>query len=155
MNHLYHYTDALSAADILREKAIVASSQRLHRDVLCRDDGYETEPLVWLTTNPYVDGTIVSKMLAASWPMTLVGDLYRFVVEDAEGRYLSLGEYVDRTGMDPAWWNWVVKTGELAGSDYTTWRLSLKDIPASKWLAAEVLDSIDSKRTLWKLWEEA
>lgn len=145
---LYHYTDRLSAAEIKREAVIRAMPMTLHRDMLGQDAGFRTEAVVWLTINPILDGTVIAKMIAGGWPRELTGDLYRFSLPD-DYPCLSLGEYVDATGMDPDWWQWSVRTGQMAGSDYTTWRLCRAYIPAADWLAVEVLESI-AGRTNWK-----
>lgn len=116
--------------------------------MLARDAGFTTPPLVWLTINPIMDLTVISKMMAGGWPQSLVGDLWRFVVAD-DHPCQSLGEYVDSIGMDPDWWDWTVRTGDMAGSNYTTWRLCAADIPAVDWLAVESLDAIVSTGTKW------
>lgn len=146
---LYHYTDRLSAADIRRDGVIRATPITLHRDMFARDKGLETPPLVWLTVNPILDGTVITKMLVTGRPKSLIGDLWRFCVRN-DYHCQSLGEYIDASGVDPAWWEWTVRTGSMAGSDYMTWRLCLADIPAADWLAIEVLDDFNSTGTQWK-----
>lgn len=142
-DRLYHYCDRLTAADIRRDGVIRAAPLTLHRDMLARDEGLVTPPIVWLTINPIMDGTIVGKMIAGGWPKTLVGDLCRFALP---GDYAPLGlaEYTESVGIDHAWWDWAVRTGEMAGSNYTTWRVLARDIPAADWLAVEVMAGRDA-----------
>lgn len=146
---LYHYTDRLSLADIRREGVIRAAPQTLHRDMLARDRGLDTPPLVWLTINPVLDGTVVSKLVAAGWPETLTGDLCRVVLPAGYAGDLGLGEWTEQVGIDPEWWTWVVRTGAMAGSDYTTWRICPRDIPAADWLRCEALTGAGSTGTTW------
>jgi hypothetical protein len=148
---LYHYTDRLSCADIRREGVIRAAPLRLHRDLLARDEGEPTPtPIVWLTSNPVIDGTVLAKMVGAGWPPSLIGDLCRIAVR-ADYPALALGEYCDHHRMDARLWDCVVRTGALVGSDYTTWRLAETDIPAGDWLSVEALAGIGSDgMTRWR-----
>lgn len=138
---LYHYTDRLSLSEIVRDGAIRATSMTLHVDALATDRGIDTPPIVWLTSNPIVDGVIVCKMTTGGWSTTLVGDLCRIALPD-DYPCLGLAEYVAARSMEPKSWDWVVRTGAMAGSDYTTWRLCDRDIPASDWVAVERLAEI-------------
>jgi hypothetical protein len=147
---LYHYTDRASAADICRERVIRAAPLRLHRDLLARDIGMETVPLVWLTTNPVLEGTVAAKMLSAGWPSRLTGDLWRFTVAETVATQ-SLPEFVQAQGMDPSWWQWTVRTAALAFSDYSMWRVSLADIAQRDWKAVEALAAFtEAGDTIWK-----
>lgn len=134
---LYHYTDRLSGADICREGLIRAHSMRLHKDMYGQDQGLVTPPLVWLTLNPVIEGTVVFKLINAGWKMR-AGELWRIVLP-ADYAPLGLAEYSDQHHIEPSWWEWTVRTGELAASDYTTWRLHSADIPRIDWIKVEAL----------------
>ena len=147
---LYHYTDRLSTADIVRDKIIRAMPATLHRDMLGQDAGYQTEPIVWLTTNPILDGTVFVKMLSGGWPKDMEGNLCRFCLR-VNYPSLTLADFVRETGMDANLWQWAVRTGKMAGSHYTTWRLCRHDVPSTEWLAVEKLRGIaDGGETLWE-----
>ena len=48
------------------------------------------------------------------------------------------------------WWKMVVQTGHVCGSDYTTWRVCPRDVPASDFVAVEVLrDYAPDGHTIW------
>lgn len=145
---LYHYTDRLSAADIISDGVILARPQTLHRDMFARDKGLTTTPIVWLSTESDGDGTVAAKMIASEWPPGLIGDLCRFSVADTHPCQ-TLDEYILTIGMDPIWWKWVVLTGRLAGSDWNTWRLCVADIRSADWLAVDVLT-----RQGWRTFQE-
>lgn len=143
---LYHYTDRHSAADILKAGCIRARSITLHKDMLGRDHGFATKPLVWLTINPIIEGTVIAKMRIGGWQSPFVGDLWRFALPKDYAPF-GLGEYSDQHKIADAWWEWTVRTGALAGSDYTTWRLHSRHIPAKDWCAVEVLSALDPRGT--------
>lgn len=145
---MYHYTDRLSLDEIITSRVIRACSMTLHRDILGRDTGFETPPLVWLTVNPILDGTIVSKMLSGGWPKTLIGDLCRVRLPENYPA-MGLADWTEAQGIAEDWWTWVVKTGHLAGSDYTTWRIASADVPASEWLDVETLAGFNDLGTTW------
>lgn len=145
---LYHYTDRVSAEEIVAAGLIRACPITLHRDPFARDKGLYTAPIVWLSINPILDGTVATKLLLAGW--SLVGDLYR-VVLPAEYSCQSLPEYSEAAGIEPAWWEMSVATGRLAGSDYTTWRIVAHDIRSAEWLRIEKLAGIEpGAETRWE-----
>lgn len=151
---LYHYTDRLSAADILRDGTIRAMPITLHRDMFAQDAGIVTPPIIWLTINPVLDMTVVVKMIGAGWPKALIGDLCRVVVRDdfPAQAFCDFVDAMDTAGIEPAWWDWTVRTGKMAGSDYTTWYVCQVDIAREDWVAVEVLDGIESGgATKWKV----
>lgn len=139
---LYHYCERLTMADIMRDGVIRPSRQTLHKDMLGQDEGLIVGPLIWLSSNPMMDLTIVAKMRNAGWPDMLVGDLCRVVLPDGYGGDVGLGEYTEAEGIDPRWWEWVVRSGAMVGSHYTTWRIVTKEIPAEHWVATEVLTGV-------------
>lgn len=143
---LYHYTDRLSIADICRDGEIRANPQTLHKDLLGQDEGLTTEPIVWLTINPILDGTVLWKMRAAGWD-AIPGNLCRVVIP-ADYNDIGLGDYTDLMGIAPEWWMMVVQTGKMAGSDYTTWRIHRQPIPASDWVSVEIADT-QSGQLIW------
>lgn len=120
----------------------------LYRDMLMRDRGYDTPPIVWLTINPILEMTVVTKMTLGRM-RDLVGQLHRVVLPDGYAGDLGLGEYTDQAGIDPDWWTCVVQTGAAVGSHYTTWRVCPRDIPAADWLAVEVLAGFGEHGTAW------
>lgn len=139
---IYHYTDRLSLADARRAGRIKARSAVLYRDLLRQGERLVTPALVWLTTNPVMDLTVLVKMQAGGWPMPPVGDLCRVVLPDGYAGDEGLSEYTDRAGIDPDWWTLVVQTAAAIGSDYTTWRLVDRDVLAVDWMAVEVVTSM-------------
>jgi hypothetical protein len=149
---IYHYTDRLSAAEILRDGRIRARPTTLYKDVhgaAGGSRGYTTPPLIWLSINPLVEPTIVWKLIGAGWPKRLVNDLWRFVLP-ASYAPMGLAEYSDANRIDTAWWQWVVQSGAMVGSDYTTWRLYPRHIPREDWAAVEVLADYDTQsRPIW------
>lgn len=130
---LYHYTDRESAEKIVQDGVIRATTKTLHRDMEARDEGLETPPHVWLTINPILDGPILVKMQLAGLG---IEQLAR-VVLPGDFCDVGLADYTEAVGIPHEWWAWVVKTGMMAGSDYTTWRLHDRDVPRKDWLAVE------------------
>jgi hypothetical protein len=148
---LYHYTDRLSAADIRRDGRIKALPATLYQDSLAVGPSCRTKPIVWLTTNPILDGTVVVKMISAGWPKGMVGDLCRFSLHGPAG-VLPFADYVYQSGIDPDWWNRMVETGAMVGSHYTTWMLADRDIET--WDAVEVLEGFGGDgATTWKAFD--
>lgn len=143
---LYHYTDRLSAAEILAAGVIRAQPMTLHRDVLRRDQGYTTPPIVWLSTEPVLDGTVRAKLLAAGWPRRLHGHVFRFLIGD-DVPAAALDDYSRAAGIDVAWWEWAIRTASFAGSQWRTWRLVDRDISRQEWLCVQV-------QTATGLWEQ-
>lgn len=142
---LHHYTDHLTLADIRTAGVLRAQQQTLHRDLLARDAGIATPPLIWFTINPEFDGTIVSKMLAAGWPMDMVGRLARLSIHDDYPGVMLLEEFSAHAGIERDWWDMVIRTGALARSNWEHWRIVTRDIPATEWTATEVLSGIDGE----------
>lgn len=147
----YHYTDRFSLADIRREGVIRAYPAVLYRDLLRQGESLTTPPLVWLSSNPMLDLTVLAKMQAGGWPMPPVGDLCRIVLPAGYADDEGLGEYTERVGIDHDWWTCVVRTGAMAGSDYTTWRIVDRDIPAADWLRCERLASLSP--VTWEVYD--
>lgn len=145
---LYHYTDRLTAADIIQCGLIRARSLTLHRDLLGQDEGRVTAPLVWLSSNPVIESTVAAKLWAAGWPRSLIGDLYRFAVAD-DYAPLGLGEFADQSGIEHEWWEWIVRTGALVGSHYTTWRCYPGNIAAADWQRVEKLSGYRGNHPNW------
>lgn len=147
-DRLYHYTDRESAAKIMEDGVIRAMPMTLHRDMLARDDGLATPPLVWLTINPILSGTVLTKLKLDGFGST---DLCRVVLP---GDYCDegLAEYTERVGIAHDWWDWVVRTGMMAGDHYTCWRLCDHDIPRDAWLAVEILTHLATDGV--PTWEE-
>jgi hypothetical protein len=144
---LYHYTDRLSAAEIIRDGSIRAQKLTLYKDVRGKaggSRGYETPPLVWLTINPIIEPTVCTKLIAGGWQKDFVNDLWRFSLP-AEYAPMGLAEYSDAHCIDPSWWMWVVRSGALVGSDYTTWRLHPRRIPREDWVSVEILSGYDAE----------
>jgi hypothetical protein len=147
-DHLYHYTDEASIKKIIGAGRIRPAAMTVYRDVYMRDKGLLLDPVIWLTINPILDGTIFIKMRGVDKGFDPVGKLHRIVLP----RKLTdegLGEYVDRKKLDPDWFTLLVETGVLAGSNYTTWRLIERAIPATQWIAVEVLSSLVDGMTAW------
>lgn len=134
---LYHYTTREAAASILRDGMIRPRAQTLYSDVLASVPILTTEPIVWLTINPVIEMTVVNKFVAAKLPWATPGEIWRFAVADGYGGDLGLGDYTELVGIDHSAWEWVVKTGHLVGSNYTTWRIVRGGIPRADWLSLE------------------
>ncbi len=138
-DRIYHYTDRLSAADIRRDGVILAHPLILHRDVLARDEGKATVPMVCCTTSPVGDPTVVVKMRLGGWPMPPVGDLVRFALPIAHPHAVPFPEAVTEPifGADPVWWQWTLATALMAGSHPGWWRQVLRDVPLADVIAIE------------------
>lgn len=145
---LYHYTDRVSAGEIRRSGLIKASPATLHERLTMDGKTYITEPIVWLTINPIWDGTVLAGLIVAG-ATTPVANLCRIVLPDLYAGDIGLWEYTQAKGIDPEWWRWAIYTGGLAGSDYTTWRLVDRDIPACDWLGVEVLTAMGPDGLRW------
>lgn len=147
---LYHYTDRLSGADILNTGTIEARPICLHKDIFGNDKGFVTKPIVWLTTNPVIERTVIHKMITlGGWPDTLINDVWRFCLPK-DYAPLGLAEYGEQENIEADYFTWMVATGQLIGSDYRTWRLLPENIPAKDWLTVEVLRGFDSQsETMW------
>lgn len=138
---LYHYTDRVSGAEILTAKRIRASPITLYKGMHGKhsgETGFKTPPLVWLTINADLETTVYFKLIAMGWPEGLVNDLWRFVLPD-EYAPLGLAEFAEAKKIDPSWWHWTVKSGEMVRSHYTAWRLHPRHIPLEDCTAVEVL----------------
>lgn len=147
---LYHYTDLHSARDIQRTGVIRAVETIIYRDLVPQAERSLTlPPLVWLSTNPYLDGTVWAKMQLGGWP-TPLGNLCRIVVRP-DLCDVGLGDYADLHKIDYDWFIPMVQTGKLSGSDYTAWRLHSADIPATDWRGVEVLASASGSGVVWKM----
>lgn len=153
---IYHYTDRISCREIVASREITPGKKTLYKHMLgafAPDAGPELEvgPLIWLTINPILDGTIATKLALAGWPVGMVGDLCRICLPDLYAGDIGLWEYTQAQGVDPDWWEWCIKTGVMVGSHYTTWRIATTPIPASDWLAVEVLAGYGEQgTTIWK-----
>jgi hypothetical protein len=144
---LYHYTDRLTGADILKDGRIRTRKQTLYKDMHGAHSGragFETPPLLWLTTDPVMEMTVYWKMIGAKWPEGLVNDLWRFVLPP-DYSPLGLAEYAKAKKIDLDWWKCVVASGHVGGSDYTTWRLHSRPIPKSDWTRVEILSGYDDQ----------
>lgn len=145
----FHYTDRLSGREILQSKCIRAKATTLHKDMMGKDAGLQTPPLVWLSINPVLEGTTFSKLtIAGGWSTGLVNDLWRFVFP-REYAPLGLAEYADHVKIDLDWFGWMVRTGEIMCSNYTTWRCCPRDIPSTDWVGVEVLSGYADHGPIW------
>jgi hypothetical protein len=150
----YHYTDRLSGAQILKAGRIRTHKQTLYKNASGAaggGHGFTTPPILWLSVNPIIDGTIHAKIAGTRWPDVepLVQNIWRFVLPKD---YATVGliEYSTAQRIDLAWWKWVVVSGELARAHYMTWRIHSRPIPASDWLRVEVLTGFDCNgRPVW------
>ena len=145
---VYHYTGTRQLRQIVREGVIKAGPTRLWRDfertVVARD----TEPIVWLSSNPMLEMTTAIKLGFAG----LVGNVGRIALPYGYAGDVGLGEYTERVGIPHDDWLWCVHTGELAGSNYTTWRVVPHDVPRCDWHHAEWLSSLDEDGFVWEEW---
>ncbi len=132
---LYHYTNRLSGAEIVRDGVIRAASLTLHDDFFCRDAGHRTLPMVWLTTNGTPDGTVIAKLVASGWSLD-ARNIWRIVLPDAYPCQ-CLDAYSESAGIKWERWRWVVSTARLASSDWRDWRIVPRDIPVTDWLRVE------------------
>jgi hypothetical protein len=133
---LYHYTDRITGAEIVRAGVVRAQPLRLHRELLATDEGHEVGPLVWLTSSPEPDRTVLAKMMVAGWPRPPIGHVWRIAVR-GDLPTLTLPEYMHQVDLDTGWWNYLLRTAALAGAEPAAWRVLTTDIPAADWLAVE------------------
>jgi len=94
---LYHYTDIESAGDIIRDGVIRATRIVLYRDMMPDPSrSREIGPLVWLTINPILDGTVLAKMRAVGWT-DIMERLAWLAVERCTGVDRGVTEWTDIT----------------------------------------------------------
>ena len=146
--HLYHYTSAEAVAGIFREGLIRAHPSRLYRTMEMSDTPKLSPPLVWLTTNPIMEGTVAAKIKASGRP--LVGGIHRVLIR-RDFTDLSLPEWCEQTGWDIDDWACIVQTGMMGHSHYSTWRVVPSDVPISAAMGLERLAGVEpSGLTRWE-----
>ncbi len=140
-DRVHHYTDRLSAADVVRAGLIRAHPLTLHRDIFARDAGLDTVPVVWFTAAPDPEPTVLLKLAACGWPMPPVGDLYRFALpaDHPSVRPFPRPEGDPIAGADCVWWQWALATAHAAGSRWEDWRLVTDHVPLAHVVAVERL----------------
>ena|SRR5947207_1209194 len=117
-------------------------------DLFMRGERKRTPPVVWLTLDDRLDGTIATKVLLAGYPDP-AQHIYRFVLP-AEYGCIDLHDFADNHHIDRKWLNCLVMTGGMAGSHWRDWRLCEREIPAVDWLRLEILTDIDEAgKTYW------
>lgn len=144
---LYHYTLRAGLDGILRDRVIQARSMPLYRTMMATDTPTISPPLVWLTINPVIEGTVAVTLLQARTP--LPWNLFRLVLP-RDYTDLSLPEWCDQAGSPIELWEMVVRTANMAGSSYTTWRVVPHDIPLAAVSRIEVLSGVtEGGLTTW------
>lgn len=135
---LFHYCDKMTGEDIAREGVIRANPVTLHADMLGRDEGFDTPPVVWLTVSDTVDMTVYYKLIAAGWNLN-PGDIVRVVFHD-EYPCEPLDVWSDRVNISADTWKWNIATAQMVGSSWTDWRIVDHDIQAADWLRIEPVE---------------
>jgi|SRR5947209_13343323 len=133
--HLYHYTVRSSALEIVKAGVIRAHPHSLKKYLIGSGPTRTTDPVVWLTTYPAFEATILCKMQCSGHPLAT---LTRFVVR-VKG--LSLDDYIVRSRIPVRWWKNVVLTGRMAGAETSEWRLYPGDIPNDLWVEVNQLSA--------------
>jgi hypothetical protein len=146
----YHYTGTLQLRAIVRDGVIRAGPTRLYRDLAMTRVARDTEPIVWLSTNPTLEMTTAIKLGLDGH--RLVGSICRLAVPYGYAGDLGLAEYTELVGIPHEDWKWNVRTGEMAGSNYTTWRIVRGDVPRRDWSHAEWLAGLDDRGFVWEPW---
>ena len=148
---IWHYTERLSAADVLHEGVIRAKPKTLHKDAFARDRGIDTVPVVWFTASNEPDATVLAKMKIGGWPMPPIGDLYRFALPDDYPVERIPDDEGPVLGIATEWWFWTVMTAQMAGETLADTRMILRDVPLSDVIAVEVLSGFDGDgRLTWR-----
>lgn len=129
---LYHYTDEDGLDGIQKAGEIRPASIRVTKDLTPGPASrwLEIGPIVWLTINPVLDGTVLLKLVNGD-PRRLCRITVPYICDT------GLAEYCDAEGIELDWLVPMVQTGQMAGSNYTTWRLHSEPIPQSVWLSIE------------------
>jgi hypothetical protein len=135
---LFHYTDKVSIKGILKDARIKAKSTRLYKDMHALGESVETSPIVWLTLDPSTEPTLELSLIHCGWPTNMSGNLYRILLPE-DFPCLTLQEFSEAAGIDEEWWYWSVKSGRLAGSHYSQWRIVTRDVPRGEWTGVEVM----------------
>lgn len=123
---LYHYTDRVSAAEILRDGVIKAHPVVVYPHLL-GGEPIVLDKAVWLTTSPVASATVAVKLHLAGWPVDEPGAVWRLAVDDE-----TLPDLVDwafARDYDPALFRWMVRTAKLVGEYWIDWRLASADVP--------------------------
>jgi hypothetical protein len=153
---VYHYTGTVQLRGIVRDRRIRASPTRLYRDLARTEVARVTEPIVWLSSNPIMEMTTYVKLavtagrLPADWDP--VGTLCRVAIPYGYAGDQGLGEYTEAVGIPHADWRWNIRTGEMAGSNYTTWRIVRGDVPLGDCDHAEWLSGAAADGPTWEPW---
>lgn len=147
---VYHYTGTAQLRSIVRDGVIRASPTRLWRDLAMTEVARDTEPVVWLSSNPHLEMTTAVKLGLDG--LGLVGSVCRIAIPYGYAGDLGLGEYTELRGIPYEDWLWSIRTGEMAGSHYTTWRVVPHDVPRRDWSHAEWLSGMDDRGFVWEPW---
>jgi len=144
-SRLYHYTSLQQAHAIRRAGVIQPHAIVLYRDFFMRGERRTSPPLVWLTVDERMECTIATKMMLSGCADPVM-QMCRIVVPSEYG-WLGLHELAANNSIEFDWFNCMVMTGGIAGSDWRDWRLSEVAIPAADWLAVEILTQLDEDGT--------
>lgn len=125
---LYHYTDCVTAREIIAAGQINANPVIVYRDLLGREK-IELARAVWLTTAEVPPPTVLAKLIVAGWS---VDQVWRFVV-DVEA--LDLPDWAGQHDYDPGLFRWMMLTATMAGENWENWRLTNDAI--AKWASVE------------------
>ena len=147
---VYHYTGTSALRKIIRDGVIRAGRTRLYRDLLMTEVARDTEPIVWLSVNPMLEMTTAVKLGVEG--KGLIGSIARIALPYGYADDVGLGEYTEALGVPHEDWLWNIKTGDMAGSHYTTWRIVTHDIPVADWHHIEWLSGIDDSGFRWEPW---
>jgi hypothetical protein len=141
---IYHYCLREDAAKILAASVIRPANQTVYREmmdpILGRPGIVLEPPIVWFTINPIFDGVIaLVRGTLAGHTIDEPDWLWRFVLPDSLTDE-SLPEWAERHGHNRDLFACMVQTGDVVGSNYTTWRLCERPILESEWQAVQKWD---------------
>lgn len=130
---LYHYTDIENLESIQRCGEIRPHKIKVTKDLFPTERSeYKTiGPILWLTTNPVLEGTAIIKLCHGKL------ERLRRIVLPPDYCDVGLGDYCDLHGIDYDWLTPMIQSGSLVGSHYSTWRLHARPIPSSDWVAVQ------------------
>ena len=135
---LFHYTDRVAAEEILRQRVLRAHSTTVHGYHPRRDERVETPPLVWLTTNAYLEGSVVQKMMQNAGRQSIVNDICRFILRP-DPTALTLRRYAKSVNIPLRFFSWMMAFANELGPGCKLWRCCPRDIPIEDWRGVEIL----------------
>lgn len=129
---LYHYTDEEGLSAIIRDGSIQPAAMEVTKDLLPTptSEWLSIGPVVWLTINPILDGTVLIKLCGGD-TKNLCRITLPYICD------VGLTDFCRSEKIPTEWFDCMVYTGGIVGSDYTTWRLCSVPIKDSSFLNVE------------------